>query len=112
MRKKLKKLLNNNLAIFGLILCVILTLACIFAPLLTKYGANTVEVNEILLAPSKEHIMGTDQLGRDVFARLLYGGRISIAVGVISDTITGDIALGNICLNIILKLDIPIALET
>ncbi|MDU7496480.1 ABC transporter permease [Sneathia sanguinegens] len=84
MRKKLKKLLNNNLAIFGLILCIILTLACIFAPLLTKYGANTVEVNEILLAPSKEHIMGTDQLGRDVFARLLYGGRISIAVGVIS----------------------------
>lgn len=84
MRKNIKKLLNNNLAIFGLILCIILILACIFAPLLTKYGANTVEVNEILLAPSKKHIMGTDQLGRDVFARLLYGGRISIAVGVIS----------------------------
>lgn len=83
-KKNLEKLINNKLALFGLIVFVTMVLMCIFAPFITAYKPNVVNLNEMNLAPSKEHILGTDQLGRDVLSRLLYGGRVSITVGVVS----------------------------
>lgn len=84
LKKNIEKLLNNKLALIGLFVFFIILFACIFAPFITKYNPNEVNIDKITLAPSKEHILGTDQLGRDVFSRLLYGGRVSITVGVIS----------------------------
>lgn len=83
-QKKVEKLVANKLSLFGLILVLIITLSCIAAPLLAKYSATEINYGAMLSAPSADHIMGTDKLGRDVFARVLYGGRTSIYIGLVS----------------------------
>jgi len=83
MRKNIRKFVNNRLAMIGMIFAVIIVLASIFAPLLTKYDPAEINLGEMTLAPCAEHILGTDKLGRDVFSRVLYGGRISVFVGVV-----------------------------
>ncbi len=83
MKKNIRKFLNNRLAMIGLIFMLILLFMCVFAPLFTSYDAETVDFTAMRAAPSREHIFGTDRLGRDIFARILYGGRVSILVGVV-----------------------------
>ena len=82
MNRSLRKLLKNKLAIAGIAVFSVILLASVLAPLLTKYDPLQVNMSAVLQAPSKEHILGTDKIGRDIFARLLYGGRISILVGL------------------------------
>lgn len=80
--RTLKKFLNNRLAVIGLTIFVVIILASVFAPLLTPYDPNKINLRDMLQAPSWEHWFGTDRTGRDLFARVLYGGRISILVGL------------------------------
>lgn len=80
--RALRKLLNNRLAMFGLAVFLIILLSSAFAPLLTSYDPLGVDMRSILKKPSLLHLFGTDKLGRDVFTRVLYGGRISIFVGL------------------------------
>jgi len=82
MNRSLRKFLKNRLAIVGVVLFSIILLASVFAPLLTSYDPLGVDMNTVLKAPSREHILGTDKIGRDLFSRILYGGRISILVGL------------------------------
>ena len=82
MNRSLRKLLKNKLAIAGIGVFSLILLASVLAPLLTKYDPLQVNMSAVLQAPSKEHILGTDKIGRDIFSRLLYGGRISILVGL------------------------------
>lgn len=77
----LRKLLKNKLAVLGGIIFLVILLSCIFAPLLTPYSPTEVDMKNILSSPSSEHWLGTDKIGRDVFSRILYGGRMSIAIG-------------------------------
>lgn len=70
--------------ILGITILLILTLSSIFGPLLTKHSVDKVDLNSITKPPSKEHYLGTDDVGRDVFTRLLYGGRVSLFVGMTS----------------------------
>lgn len=77
----LRKLLNNRLAVIGSVIFAIIVLACILAPLITPYSPKSVDMRSILKAPSAAHWFGTDKIGRDIFARVLYGGRMSIAIG-------------------------------
>ena len=63
------------------------TAAAAAAPLLTRWDPVAVDFEKYLLAPSGEHLLGTDELGRDLFARLLYGARISLSIGLISVSI-------------------------
>lgn len=79
--RTLRKLLHNRLAMIGLVVFALILLACICAPLLTKYQPKAVDMKAILNPPSGEHILGTDKVGRDIFTRILYGGRISILIG-------------------------------
>lgn len=79
--RALRKLLNNRMALIGGVIFLIILLACICAPLLTGYSPKAVDMKAILKAPSAEHLLGTDKIGRDIFARVLYGGRLSIAIG-------------------------------
>lgn len=79
-----RRLRRNKLAMLGLFVIVTLALAAICAPLLTQYGRDTTALTNSNAAPSAEHILGTDSLGRDMFTRLLYGGRISLTVGFVS----------------------------
>lgn len=57
------------------------------APLFIQYTPDAIDVDKILLSPSSEHIFGTDALGRDVFSRVVYGGRISLLVGFVAEGI-------------------------
>jgi peptide/nickel transport system permease protein len=67
----------------GLALLLILVFLAVFAPLLTQYDPDRTSLRERFQAPGTSHWMGTDELGRDIFTRLLYGGRISLAVGLL-----------------------------
>ena len=80
LRRMAKK---NKLAVFSAILLILLLLSAIFAPVLTPYDAVTGNTAERLQGPSFEHWLGTDEMGRDVLTRLLYGARISLAVGIV-----------------------------
>ncbi|EGL81829.1 ABC-type transporter, integral membrane subunit [Caldalkalibacillus thermarum TA2.A1] len=77
----LAKFFQNKLAVVGLVCLVIIILAVIFAPYLTPYEPHKQDLANRLQPPSKEHLMGTDHVGRDIFTRVLYGGRVSLMVG-------------------------------
>ncbi len=80
----LKTALANPLALAGFIIISLILLFAAGAPLLAPYDPNAIDVKAILLAPSSEHWMGTDGLGRDVYSRMLYGARISLLVGIVA----------------------------
>lgn len=82
MNRMLRKLLSNRLAMIGLGIFLVILLSCIFAPLLTSYDPLGVDLKAVSKPPSMQHLFGTDKLGRDVFTRVLYGGRLSIFIGL------------------------------
>jgi peptide/nickel transport system permease protein len=71
-------------ALIGAIVISILVLAAIFVPVISPYNPETFNLDIRVQPPSAAHIMGTDELGRDLFTRILYGGRISLAIGVLA----------------------------
>ena len=74
---------KNRGAMFGMCFLIILFCAVIFAQFYYDYDKDIAHVGTNVLAlPSSEHWFGTDHLGRDVFARLLYGGRWSLSIGI------------------------------
>lgn len=81
MNRSLRKLLENRLAVIGIVIFAIIVLACLLAPLITPYDPGLPDLRNMTKAPSMEHLFGTDKLGRDVFTRTLYGGRLSILIG-------------------------------
>ncbi len=83
---------NKAAAVSGLVLAV-MAFAIIFADKLTVYDPNGVNLMERLLPPSAAHWCGTDELGRDIFTRILYGGRVSLLVGVIPTAISMAIGI-------------------
>lgn len=80
----MKGLLHNQLAFWGLLFVVLLVLVALFAPLLAPHDPSSIDLVNRLVAPSWEHPFGTDQLGRDLFSRMVYGSRISISIGFVS----------------------------
>ena len=75
---------KNSLAIFGGIVILILALTAVFAPVIARHDPTEIDIKSALLGPSGEHILGTDQLGRDVFSRIVYGSRISLSIGLVA----------------------------
>lgn len=86
------KLKRNKLAVFGTIILILLFLLSIVAPIISPYGRDTVDLLNIESAPTAKHILGTDELGRDIFTRLIYGGQVSLSVGVFATLI--QLAIG------------------
>lgn len=84
MKNVLKKLLSNKFAMIGLIIITLLILVAVFAPVISPYTPSQQNIFERLQSPSLTHVFGTDDLGRDVFTRMVFGARISLAVGFIS----------------------------
>ena len=72
---------RHRLAYWSLWVLGFMVLAVIFGPMLYKVGINDVDLKARLAPPTAQHLFGTDDLGRDLVARMLYGGRISLAVG-------------------------------
>ncbi|PKH45492.1 peptide ABC transporter permease, partial [Dehalococcoides mccartyi] len=81
------RLRRNKLAVLGGSIILLLALAAILAPLYLKYDFATQNYDAILVGPSTEHLLGTDELGRDVFSRLIYGARTSLAVGLFTQLV-------------------------
>jgi peptide/nickel transport system permease protein len=75
---------RNKLAIFGLILLITIVLAVLAGPLVYTVDPKAIDILASSQPPSAEHPMGTDDLGRDMLARVLYGGRISLSVGFVA----------------------------
>ncbi len=78
---------RHHLAVASAALVILMVLLAIAAPVVTNFTPDKVNFATRYQAPSSAHIMGTDGLGRDEFTRILYGGRISIAVGLIATTL-------------------------
>jgi len=81
------RLRRHKLAVISIAVVALMTAMCAAAPLLTGYEFDAIDLGSIREAPSLDHWMGTDDLGRDLFTRILYGGRVSILIGVLSAVI-------------------------
>jgi peptide/nickel transport system permease protein len=89
----LLKILANPLSKAGFIIIVGIFLLAMLAPIIAPFDPDDINVKAILLAPSFNHWMGTDGLGRDVLSRMLYGGRISLLVGLVAVGISTTIGI-------------------
>jgi peptide/nickel transport system permease protein len=88
------KLRSNSFAITGLIILIIVIMGAIFAPWISPYDPNEMNLRNALQSPgSPGHILGTDELGRDTLSRLIFGSRISLSVGLIVVIIAGSIGV-------------------
>jgi peptide/nickel transport system permease protein len=84
---------RNRLAIIGGVIVTCLALLAIMAPAIAPWDPNRPDVRKILDPPSGRHLLGTDQLGRDVLSRMLFGARVSLAVGFVSVGIAATIGI-------------------
>ena len=82
-REKLLMFAGNWQGMFGLSLVLLFFISAIFAPLLAPYDPNALDIPARLSIPTLEHLAGTDQLGRDTFSRILYGGRVALKIAAI-----------------------------
>lgn len=78
----------NKAALLGLILILLILLMSVFAPVIARYDPNALDLTSMRKAPSWEHWFGTDDMGRDVFARVVYGSRTSLMIGFVPSLIS------------------------
>jgi peptide/nickel transport system permease protein len=83
-RLALRKLKRSRLALPGLLIVLVFLFCGVFAPLIAPYDPYTTDLMNVLIPPSAENWFGTDELGRDLFSRIVYGARISLIEGVFS----------------------------
>lgn len=89
-----RKFLKRKISVVGLILLIIMVITVAIGPLIISHDPFTYDLSRANEAPSKEHILGTDELGRDYFSRVLHGGRVSLKVGLFAVII--QIAIGSL----------------
>ena len=95
MLRSLKRLFRSNyLFTLGVLICVFWILMAILAPVIAPYDPIVQDLSVMLQPPSKDHIFGTDNFGRDIFSRVIYGGRYSLLAGCLTVIIAG--ALGSL----------------
>jgi len=83
-REALRGLRKDKLATTGALLVLIISLVAIFAPVVAPYEPSAQNLSNRLCSPSSEHLLGTDEFGRDVLSRIIFGSRVSLIVGVLS----------------------------
>lgn len=81
---------GRKLVIFGTLVILVFVVFAVFAPLIAPYEPNDQNLRAVTERPSREHFLGTDQLGRDTLSRIIYGSRISLLIGV------SAVALGSV----------------
>ena len=89
---------KNGRAVVGLCIVIMLVLCAVLAPIISPYEPNAQDPRNRLQGPSAGHWFGTDELGRDILSRIIYGARISMSVGLIAICISliGGVTLGAI----------------
>jgi len=108
-----KRLRRNKLAMIGMFIVMILFISAIFAPLIAPYDYAETSFSDSFQFPSREHLLGTDNYGRDILSRIIYGGRVSllvavlaVIVGLTAGGLLGLVAgyFGGLCENIIMRI--------
>ncbi|HRP47275.1 MAG TPA: ABC transporter permease [Trueperaceae bacterium] len=93
MSRSLKRFTRNPLTIVALLVVLGLIVSALFAPRLATHQPNRQDFRAVLQPPSKEHYLGTDEIGRDIYSRVIFGARISVTVGVLSVALGGLIGI-------------------
>jgi len=81
--EKLVLFLRNPMGVLGLTLVLLIIISAVFAPLFATHNPFTMDIANRLAGPSFDNFLGTDQLGRDTYTRVLYGGRVALQVAAI-----------------------------
>src|SRR2546430_15828105 len=90
--KQRQRFLRDNRARLGIGIVLVMALSALLAPVIARQSPITIDLLHILQRPSSQHLLGTDIQGRDIWSRLVYGARVSLTVGLISQGIA--LALG------------------
>jgi len=77
-----RRLKQNRLAMISMVILILIVGACIFVPMFSKYSMYEVIAADANQPPSSKHLLGTDKIGRDLFVRLFYGGRVSLGIAI------------------------------
>ncbi|NWF52488.1 MAG: ABC transporter permease [Nitrospirae bacterium] len=93
-----KRFSQNRLSLIGAFIVFLLITISLSAPFITPYNPTTIDVHNVLSPPGREHLLGTDELGRDLLSRIIWGSRVSLKVGFIAVgiAITAGIIIGAI----------------
>lgn len=93
-----KRFSRNKLSVTGAVIVLTLILISVLAPVIAPYDPTSIDVYNVLSPPSKEHPLGTDELGRDVLSRIIWGSRVSLKVGFVAVgiAITIGVTIGSI----------------
>ena len=89
----LRRFVRRPLAVIGLSVALLFVIVAIFAPQLAPYDPAALDLDSLLAPPSREHLLGTDELGRDLLSRVMWGARASIQAGVLATLLAMAIAV-------------------
>lgn len=87
LKDSFRRLKKNKIAMICAVAIILMILVAIFAPVIAPYEPDKQDYMAILQPPGKEHLLGTDEFGRDLFSRILYGTRVSLSVGILAQVI-------------------------
>src|SRR5258708_34482020 len=82
-----RRLMRNPLAIIGIVIILLFSVGAIFAPQVAPYSPDDSDLNLYVTPPTMAHLLGTDDIGRDIFSRLIYGASISLSLAGLSRVI-------------------------
>ena len=92
-KRIMKQMKKNKMAMLGLVIFLIELILLVLAPVIIPYDYTAMDIMAIQQGPSAQHWFGTDELGRDIFSRILYGGRYSVTMGLISVAISTTVGM-------------------
>jgi peptide/nickel transport system permease protein len=93
-RRFLKVFFSRKIVVFGSIVILAMILMAVFAPLITPYEPEKIDMANRLLQPTQHHLLGTDFHGRDTLTRVIYGSRISLLIGILAVSIGAVLGMG------------------
>lgn len=89
----IRAFMRNRIAVLGVIIVVLMVFSAVLAPLIAPYDPNEIHPVDRLKPPSGQYLLGTDEFGRDLFSRLLYGAQISLVIAFVAQTVAISIGL-------------------
>jgi len=98
-RSILRRFLKNKNAVLGLIFIIILIICSLVPSLIAPYGFDDQNLQEKFISPNGQHLFGTDDYGRDIFSRVVYGARISMTIGIVSVAISSVLGTSLGCIS-------------
>jgi ABC-type dipeptide/oligopeptide/nickel transport system permease subunit len=93
-KRFLKAFLGRKIVVFGSIVIIAIIIMAVFAPLFAPYPPDQIDMANRLLQPSGDHLLGTDFHGKDTLSRVIYGGRISLLIGIVAVSIGAALGMG------------------